>query len=399
MRLSCAVLAPADGARRAAGPDGPRAVHASRRSIRSVLGTVDLQEPNAAGGGAHRRRRRRPPLQIRGSIYYPANRATALAGDHPRARQPRAAATPARRRTAPRSSATTAATPTWARTSRPGATRSSSLDQDQLMLLPGRHRGQGHAPAPAADRRGARRALRRQPGAAARTAPTPTIGGALVGKLDFDAHRPDGPLARRRRGHQLHRLQPHAPGARPQVPPARRDLARAGRLRAPRALRRAVHDDPAATATATSPTCRARASSSAASTSTPGDPFPRIQMSLLGANHNWFNSVWFADGDDADRHRRRLRHQPAEQHPAQRAATYVRRATRGSGRPGADGRPGEGRPGDDVLVLPALRRRRRRLRPVHDRRAQRRTASTPQMPASACPTSRRPARASPASTG
>ena len=31
----------------------------------------------------------------------------------------------------------------------------------------------------------------------------------------------------------------------------------------------------------------------------PGDPFPRIQVALLGANHNWFNSVWFADGDDA----------------------------------------------------------------------------------------------------
>ena len=31
----------------------------------------------------------------------------------------------------------------------------------------------------------------------------------------------------------------------------------------------------------------------------PDDPFPRIQMSVLGANHNWFNTVWFADGDDA----------------------------------------------------------------------------------------------------
>lgn len=29
----------------------------------------------------------------------------------------------------------------------------------------------------------------------------------------------------------------------------------------------------------------------------PGDPFPRIQQSVLGGNHNWFNSVWFADGD------------------------------------------------------------------------------------------------------
>ena len=31
----------------------------------------------------------------------------------------------------------------------------------------------------------------------------------------------------------------------------------------------------------------------------PGDPFPRIQMPLLGGNHNWFNSVWFVDGDDS----------------------------------------------------------------------------------------------------
>ena len=41
-------------------------------------------------------------------------------------------------------------------------------------LLPGRRAGQGHAPAPAADRRGARRALRRQPGADARPTPTTT---------------------------------------------------------------------------------------------------------------------------------------------------------------------------------------------------------------------------------
>ena len=30
----------------------------------------------------------------------------------------------------------------------------------------------------------------------------------------------------------------------------------------------------------------------------PGDPFPRIQMSLLGGNHNWFNTVWFSDPSD-----------------------------------------------------------------------------------------------------
>lgn len=30
----------------------------------------------------------------------------------------------------------------------------------------------------------------------------------------------------------------------------------------------------------------------------PTDPFPRIQSSQLGANHNWYNTVWYADGQD-----------------------------------------------------------------------------------------------------
>ena len=102
----------------------------------------------------------------------------------------------------------------------------------------------------------------------------------------------------------------------------------------------------------------------------PNDPFPRIQMSVLGANHNWFNSVWFADGDDATGTDVGVRHQPAEQHPA--LGRHVRPHHPRLGRSGADGRPGEDRPGHDVGVLPPLRRRRRRLRPVHDGRDQRR---------------------------
>ena len=31
----------------------------------------------------------------------------------------------------------------------------------------------------------------------------------------------------------------------------------------------------------------------------PGDPFPKVQQYLLGANHNYFNSVWSADNDDS----------------------------------------------------------------------------------------------------
>ena len=30
----------------------------------------------------------------------------------------------------------------------------------------------------------------------------------------------------------------------------------------------------------------------------PTDPYPRIQMSMLGGNHNWFNTVWFSDPSD-----------------------------------------------------------------------------------------------------
>lgn len=31
-----------------------------------------------------------------------------------------------------------------------------------------------------------------------------------------------------------------------------------------------------------------------------GDPFPKIQFSIHGTNHNWFNSVWSADGQDSN---------------------------------------------------------------------------------------------------
>ena len=93
-------------------------------------------------------------------------------------------------------------------------------------------------------------------------------------------------------------------------------------------------------------------------------------MSVLGANHNWFNTRLVRRRRRRDRHRRGVRHEPAEQHPA--LGRHVRPHHSRLGRSRADGRPGEGRPGDDVGVLPPLRRRRRRVRPVHDGRDQRR---------------------------
>jgi dienelactone hydrolase len=31
----------------------------------------------------------------------------------------------------------------------------------------------------------------------------------------------------------------------------------------------------------------------------PGDPFPRVQFTIQGTNHNWFNTVWATDADDS----------------------------------------------------------------------------------------------------
>ena len=48
----------------------------------------------------------------------------------------------------------------------------------------------------------------------------------------------------------------------------------------------------------------------------PDDPFPRIQMSIHGTNHNWFNSVWKFDGQDGGGVAgRRVQQHAAEQHP------------------------------------------------------------------------------------
>ena len=128
----------------------------------------------------------------------------------------------------------------------------------------------------------------------------------------------------------------------------------------------------------------------------PDDPFPRIQMSVLGANHNWFNTRLVRRRRRRDRHRRGVRHEPAEQHPP-RAAAPTTSTTRGSGDPALMGDQEKVGLAMMSRVLPPLRRRRRRLRPVHDGRDQRGrhdAGSCPPRPARP----RRPARASRAST-
>jgi hypothetical protein len=119
----------------------------------------------------------------------------------------------------------------------------------------------------------------------------------------------------------------------------------------------------------------------------PNDPFPRIQVSLLGANHNFFNSVWSADNDDqtvADSACGPNAVQPVHVDPPHRRhdgsrsdvdderelLDHLQLRQPRVGRSRADGRPGEGRPGDHGLVLPALHRQRDRVQPLHDGRAE-----------------------------
>ena len=210
-RSPCVALAPATAL--AAPPDplarGPYTATTARSGPDRARPTCRSPTPPAArstGPAAA------ATLQVRGSIYYPANRATRLAGDPARARQPRQL----RLRLGAELHGLQAQRPRLrvpGREPRDLGLHGHVARPGPAHLLPGQRTGQGHAPAPPADRRGARRALRRQPGAdAGQRRQQPRRRARRQARLL--ARRPDGPLARRRRRLELHRLQPHAPGAR-----------------------------------------------------------------------------------------------------------------------------------------------------------------------------------------
>ena len=102
-------------------------------------------------------------------------------------------------------------------------------------LLPGRP-GPGHAPAAVVDRGCPRRALQGQPGAAHRRRQHDRR--AVRRQARSLPDRDDGPLAWRRRGHELHRLQPGTTRSRPPVSDPRGDQPRRHGLRAAHAVRR-----------------------------------------------------------------------------------------------------------------------------------------------------------------
>jgi hypothetical protein len=174
----------------------------------------------------------------------------------------------------------------------------ASLDQDQLMMYQDNNMGKGMH-----QRRLLIAALldalytANQPGGLP-TAPDSTLGTQLVGKLDFA--RGVGLMGHSRGGDAVTSFIDYN---RTRPEPARRyNLAGVISLAPVDYERRAPYGMPYM---AVLPFCDGDVSNlqgarffERSQYIDASDPFPRIQVSVLGANHNFFNSVWSADNDD-----------------------------------------------------------------------------------------------------
>jgi hypothetical protein len=259
------------------------------------LGLLDLQEPNA-GGGATTGASAPATVQLRGSLYYPADRAkdspviVLVHGNHGSCDSGSAPNCTAFKRNDRGYAYLGNNLATWGYTV-------LSLDQDQLIFYQDSQMGKGMHQR--------RRMIAAALDAlyAANQAPLPSdantdLGGRLVGRLDFSRI---GLMGHSRGGDAVtsfidyNRTRP-APGR-------RYDLRGVIALAPVDYERRAPYGVPYMAYVGY---CDGDVSNlqgarffERSQYIQPGDPYPRIQAMLLGANHNWFNTVWFADGDDA----------------------------------------------------------------------------------------------------
>jgi hypothetical protein len=287
-----------------------------------LAGTTNLQEPNAAGGGLTGTAAA-VTVGLRGSLYYPSD-LTAPAplivlvhGNHGSCDtynsdgtliHPVAAGAPADPPAGLQCQVDGAGPSYFKRNDRGYAYLGqnlashgyvvASLDQDQLMMYQDNNMGKGMH-----QRRILIAALldalyaANQPGGLP-TAPDSTLGTQLVGKLDFD--RGVGLMGHSRGGDAVtsfidyNRTRP-APGR-------RYALAGVISLAPVDYERRAPYGMPYMTVL---PFCDGDVSNlqgarfyERSQYIDATDPFPRIQVAVLGTNHNFFNSVWSADADD-----------------------------------------------------------------------------------------------------
>ncbi|MDA0141884.1 alpha/beta hydrolase [Solirubrobacter deserti] len=294
LALFLAVLAPATSL--AAPPDpmtrGPYSV-TTLDPLR--IGTVNLQEPNAAGGGLTNQASA-VTLQLRGSIYYPANRASGspvivlVHGNHASCDTGSAPNCTAFKRNDRGYAYLGENLASWGYTV-------ASIDQDQLMYYQDSAFGKGMHQrrliiAAMLD------ALYDANAGAIPDSADSNIGGALVGKLDFSRV---GLMGHSRGGDAVSSFIDYN---RTRPAPGRKYNLRGVIALAPVDYeRRAPYGMPYMTMFGY---CEGDVTNlqgarlfERSQYIQPDDPFPRIQISLLGGNHNWFNSVWYADGDDA----------------------------------------------------------------------------------------------------
>ncbi len=294
LALALVVIAPATAL--AAPPDPlARGPYTATTVDPVLMGTTGLQEPNAAGG-ATTGPAAAATVQVRGSIYYPANRATGspvillVHGNHGSCDSGSAPNCTAFKRNDRGYAYLGENLATWGYTV-------MSLDQDQLIYYQDNAQGKGM------HQRRILMAAALDALYAANQAPMPAnadnnLGAALVGKLDFSRV---GLMGHSRGGDAVSSFIDYN---RTRPAPGRKYNLRGVIALAPVDYeRRAPYGVPYMTMFGY---CEGDVTNlqgarlfERSQYIQPSDPFPRIQMSVLGANHNWFNTVWFADGDDA----------------------------------------------------------------------------------------------------
>jgi hypothetical protein len=259
------------------------------------LGLVALQEPNGSGS-APSGTSAAASLQVRGSLYYPTDAKNApliflVHGNH----------TSCRGGSAPNCSTFNRNDAGYAYLAENLASWGYvvfSLDQDQMMYYQDSSYGKGMHQ---------RRMLisaaldglyaANQPGGLPDT-PDTNVKDSLVGKIDFNRI---GMMGHSRGGDAVSNFLAYN---RERPAPGRRYKIRAVIALAPVDYERSVPQGVAYLMEAGA--CDGDVSNTQGTRmfarslyADPTDPFPRIQMMLHGANHNWFNSEWTADNDDA----------------------------------------------------------------------------------------------------
>jgi Big-like domain-containing protein len=258
-------------------------------------GTVDLQEPNA-GGGAPTGSSAPVTLQIRGSLYFPADRPTPapvivlVHGNHGSCDSGQSPNCTAFKRNDRGYAYLGENLASW-------GYAVASLDQDQLIAFQdGLARGMHQRRRLIAAALDALYAANQAP---LPDSPNANVGAALIGRLDMARI---GLMGHSRGGDAVTSF---IDDNRTRPSPGRRYQLRGVISLAPTDYeRRAPYGTPYLTIL---PYCDGDVSNLMGARMyergqyiAPGDPFPRIQMSMHGANHNWFNSVWFVDGQDND---------------------------------------------------------------------------------------------------